>query len=151
MKHLVALGKSGRRSLQIDIFRRRFYEFKFLHILISRKALKSLRRHLLLVTSSDLLPKHVLHCTYSPSPKSCVMLTSPTSLDPFPRETVSWAIVLILLQIKCNSQLSICAFFFSWHMQRELHVYIEQQDMHWIQGNPCSTRVGCGVEKVKKE
>ena len=35
-----ALGKTGRTGLQIDTFRRRFFEPKFLHLLISRKALK---------------------------------------------------------------------------------------------------------------
>ena len=38
---LCALGRTGRTGLQVDIFRR-FYEPKFLHLLISRKALKSL-------------------------------------------------------------------------------------------------------------
>ena len=39
---LCALGKKNRTGLQIYIFRRRFYESNFLHLLISRKALKSL-------------------------------------------------------------------------------------------------------------
>jgi len=39
---LCALGKTGRTGLQIDIFRKRFYEPKFSHVLLSRKAVKSL-------------------------------------------------------------------------------------------------------------
>ena len=35
-------GKNSRTGLQIDTFRRRFYAPQFLHLLISRKALKSL-------------------------------------------------------------------------------------------------------------
>ena len=44
---LCALGKTGRRGLQIGTFRRRFYELNFLHLLVSGKALK-----LLTVTSA---------------------------------------------------------------------------------------------------
>ena len=39
---LCALGKTGRTGLQIDLFRRRFYESQFLHRLISRETLTSL-------------------------------------------------------------------------------------------------------------
>ena len=39
---LCALGKTGRTGLQTDIFKRRFYEPTFLHLLLSRKVLKSL-------------------------------------------------------------------------------------------------------------
>ena len=39
---LCALGKTGGTGLQIDLFRRRFYEFQFLHLLIPRKTLASL-------------------------------------------------------------------------------------------------------------
>ena len=39
---LCALGKTGRTGLQIDLFRRRFYESQFLHLLISRETLTSL-------------------------------------------------------------------------------------------------------------
>ena len=44
---LGALGKTGRRGLQIDISRRRFYESQFLHLLIPREMLT-----LLMVTSA---------------------------------------------------------------------------------------------------
>ena len=36
------LGKTGRTGLQIDLFRRRFYESQFLHLLIPRETLTSL-------------------------------------------------------------------------------------------------------------
>ena len=39
---LCALGKTGGTGLQIDLFRRRFYEFQFLHLLIPRETLTSL-------------------------------------------------------------------------------------------------------------
>ena len=39
---LCALGKTGRTGLQIDLFRRRFYESQFLHLLIPRETLMSL-------------------------------------------------------------------------------------------------------------
>ena len=39
---LCALGKTGRTGLQIDLFRRRFYESQFLHLLIPRETLTSL-------------------------------------------------------------------------------------------------------------
>jgi len=64
------LGKIGRPSLQIDIFRRRFYELNFLHLLISRRARKLLTRHFLLVTSNNLLPKCVLDFMRPPSLKT---------------------------------------------------------------------------------
>ena len=53
---LCALGKTGRTGLQIDIFRR-FCESKFLHIFISRKALKSLAWHLLWLLGKEMLWK----------------------------------------------------------------------------------------------
>ena len=64
------LGKIGRPNLQIDIFRRRFYELNFLHLLISRRARKLLTRHFLLVTSNNLLPKCVLDSMCPPSLKT---------------------------------------------------------------------------------
>ena len=39
---LCALGKTGRTGLQIDLSRRRFYKFQFLHLLIPRETLMSL-------------------------------------------------------------------------------------------------------------
>ena len=42
MRHSVLWGKTRRTDLQIYIFRRRFYESNFLHLLISRKPLNSL-------------------------------------------------------------------------------------------------------------
>ena len=39
---LCALGKTGRPGLQIDLSRRRFYKFQFLHLLIPRETLMSL-------------------------------------------------------------------------------------------------------------
>ena len=40
---LCALGKTGRTGLQLlDLFRRRFYESQFLHLLIPRETLTSL-------------------------------------------------------------------------------------------------------------
>lgn len=46
------------------VFRRRFYEPSFLHLLISRKALRSLMETPPPVTSSHLLPKCVLACSH---------------------------------------------------------------------------------------
>ena len=51
---LCALGELAEQALRTDIFRRKFHEPNFLHLLILRKALKSLR-YLCLVTSSNLL------------------------------------------------------------------------------------------------
>ena len=66
--------------------------------------------HLLLVTSSDL---HEIACT-SPSSKITYLLTCPPNFfEQFLRAVwgaVSWVIVLILPQIKLDSQLSNCAF-----------------------------------------
>ena len=71
--------------------------------------------HLLLVANSKTLPKCVLDHTYPTSLKSCVTLTlPPTSLEQFLRaiwNAVSWTVVLILFQMKLNSQLSHCVFF----------------------------------------
>ena len=39
---LCALGKTGRTGLQIDHFKRRFYESQFLHLLKPRETLTSL-------------------------------------------------------------------------------------------------------------
>ena len=39
---LCALGKAGRTDPQIDIFSRKFYEPQFMHLIIPRKALKSI-------------------------------------------------------------------------------------------------------------
>ena len=70
------------------------------------------------MSSSKPLPKSVLHCTY-PFSKIIYNINSdllPCSLEQFLRtlwNTVSWVIVLILPQIKLNSQLSHCAFLFS--------------------------------------
>ena len=39
---LCALRKTGRTGLQIDLFRKRFYESQFLHLLIPRETLTPL-------------------------------------------------------------------------------------------------------------
>ena len=56
------LGKLAEQDFRQDIFRRKFYEPNFSHLFILRKALKSLRDHLLLMTSSNLLPRCGLNC-----------------------------------------------------------------------------------------
>ena len=59
--------------------------------------------------------KYVLECMYSPFTKiTCILTFPPASLEQFLRaiwEAVSQAIVLILPQIKLNSQLSRFALF----------------------------------------
>ena len=51
---LCALGELAEQALRTDIFRGKFHESNFLHLLILRKALKPLK-YLCLVTSSNLL------------------------------------------------------------------------------------------------
>ena len=70
-------GKTGRTDPQIVICRTRFYKPNFLHLLISRKELKSLTVNLLFMTSSNLLvtsgkflPKCVSDCSSPSSSKS---------------------------------------------------------------------------------
>lgn len=61
---IYALGKLAERDSSQDTFRRKFYEPNFSHLFILRKALKSLRDHLFLMTSSNLLPRCGLNCMY---------------------------------------------------------------------------------------
>ena len=67
------------------------------------------------MTSSKLLPKCMFDCTCPPSLKSCVTLTFPLPLGAVPQSYLRCCLsdcVLTLPQIKFNSQLSGCAFFF---------------------------------------
>ena len=58
-KALCALGKTGRTGLQLlDLFRRRFYESQFLHLLIPRETLTSL-----MVTSALAMQRRQWHPT----------------------------------------------------------------------------------------
>ena len=61
---IYALGKLAEQDFRQDMSRRKFYEPNFSHLFILRKALNSLRDHLLLVTSSNLLPRRGLNCMY---------------------------------------------------------------------------------------
>ena len=119
---LGALRKTGGTGLQrVRYFQELILWAQFLHLLISRKHYTfSSWWHLLLVTSSNL---HKTFCKNMclivcilPSPKSHIYWPSPpTSLEQFLRairNAVSQAAVLILPQIKLNSQLSHCAFLF---------------------------------------
>ena len=118
------LGKTGRTGLQtVRCFPGKILWVHFLHLLLSRKALKSFMWCLLLVTSGNLhetsdylLKECALDCVYSPFTTISYILTSPppTSLVQFLRaiwNAASRAIVLILPPIKLDSQLSYCAFF----------------------------------------
>ena len=132
---LCAPGKTGRTRLQIDIFWRKFYEPNFLHLLIPRKALKSLMETSVpcdLIASFSCLVATLyqdvcLGGRHTPIAKAIYILTSPaTSSKQFLRaiwEAVPQAIVLSKPQTKLNSQLSRCTFFFSsqqfWQPQSE--------------------------------
>ena len=81
------------------------------------------------------IKNYVLDCIYSPFTKiTYILCVPPISLEQFLRPiwaAVSWAVVLILLQIKLNSQLSCCALFFkstqaskqifTWHSVNQLY------------------------------
>ena len=69
---------SGRMGLQIDIFRRKFYEPNFLHISIFRKALKSLTK--ISIPKPNFLPRCRLGYTYHFS-KNHMYTDFPTSLE----------------------------------------------------------------------
>lgn len=61
VRHSVLWDKLAAQAFQIDIFRGRFYEPSFLHLLISRKSTKFFHGDVCsCVTSSHLLPKYVL-------------------------------------------------------------------------------------------
>ena len=111
-------GKNCRTRLQIvKYFLELILWAQFLHLLISRKALKSFMvtfcSSWLAVTFTRLAEafckKYVLDWRYSPFTKiTCLLTFSPASLEQFLRaiwDAISWAIVLILPQIKLNSQL----------------------------------------------
>ena len=113
---LCALGKTGRTGLQIlKYFQEMILWAQFLQLLLSRKVLKSFMVTSTHETSRNLLQKicawlhglrlHQNHI-YTDHP--------PSSLEQFLRGiwgAVFWAMVLILLQVKLNSQLSFYAFF----------------------------------------
>ena len=73
---LCVLGKTGIVGLQIvRYFQEKILWAQFLHLLISRKVLKSFMVILLLVTSSNFLQKHVLDCMHSPFTKiTCIII-----------------------------------------------------------------------------
>ena len=117
---LCALGKLARTGLQtVRYFQEKILWAQFVHLLMSREALKSVM--VTSVPSSNLLQKRVLDCLYHTSFPSFTKITyiltfPPTSSERFLRaiwNAVSQAIVLILPQIKLNSQLSRCTLFFS--------------------------------------
>ena len=63
---LCVLGKLAEQALRkLDIFRRTFSEPRFLPLSILGKALKTLTEIPVSVTSSNLLQRSVLDCTYS--------------------------------------------------------------------------------------
>ena len=122
---LYALGKTGRTDLQIvKYFQELILGAQFLHLLVSRKALKSFMvttapfdyqkpRE----TSRNLLETCVFDYLYSLFTKIPYILTyPPVSLEQFLR-ALSQASVLILPQIKLNLQLSRSAFFFMLTMR----------------------------------
>ena len=86
---------------------------------------------LLLVTNSNLLQKICAWLHVLPLHKITYILTfPPTSLEQFLRaiwNAVSQAIVLILPQIKLNSQLSCCAFFSVDHFHHMLFIKNKSQ------------------------
>ena len=79
------LGKTGRTDLQtVRYFQRKILWVEFLHLLLSRKALKPFTWCLLLMTSSNLhetssylLKECVLDCVYSPLTTISYILTFP--------------------------------------------------------------------------
>ena len=84
-------GKLAEQAFrELYIFRRSFYEPSFLHLLISRKALRSLMETPAPVTGSNLLPS-VLACTHPLFTRVlCITDLSPTfwSALPEPSETL---------------------------------------------------------------
>ena len=121
---LCALGEAVSTSFQID-FQEKILWAQFLHLL-SKKSLKSFMvtpaAGNLRGTSSKPLQNVCLISWTAPPNKNhiCTNFPLPTSLDQCLStlwNAASWAIVFILPQIKLNSQLSSCNFFFSQHIQ----------------------------------
>ena len=83
-------GKTGKTSLQVDVYRRKFYESKF-HLLVLRKTLKALNE--VFISCTQWGPStEMFDCT---SPKSHISLSLHPSWAWFLRaiwEAVSWAI-----------------------------------------------------------
>ena len=116
-------GKTGRLGLQIvRYFQEKILWVQFLHLPASRKALKSY-----IVTSDPMTSSNLHETSNNLLQNVCLTASFPhhqnhiyTDLPPYLLEqflrtiwnSASWAIVLILPQIKFNSQLSCCAFFF---------------------------------------
>ena len=100
---------------QLDVFRNMFYD---LNLLISRKAVNPI-----MVTSRKPFVKWVingiechLHQSLMYWPSSHCLFGAASQLS---WGTASQAAVLILPQIKLNTQFSGCALFFSWHLRQE--------------------------------
>ena len=113
------LAEQAFRSL--DIFWRWFYEPSSCISSYLEKHQNLSWWHLFLVTSINLLQNACAWLHVLPSPKAHIYCPHPpTSLEQSLRATwnaVSQAIVLFLLQIKLNPQLSHCTFFFSRQLQ----------------------------------
>ena len=135
-------GKSGWTGLQIVRYSQELILWaQFLHLLISRKPLKSFMVTLFLVTSEDFTRlaeafwKKCFMAWISPSPKITYILSfSPASLEQFLRAiwgTGSRAAVSILPQIKLNFQLSHSAFF----SFRSTSSYLERYEI--LHGHDC--------------
>ena len=144
-KHSVDVGKTGRTGLQIDVFRSWFYEPNSCTSLYLEKHWNPLWWQLFLLISKSLTKlletvwKNIcLIVCIPPSSKSHLHWPFPPgSLGQFLRDiwsAVSWAAVLILPQIKLNSQLSHCAFFFQSTEGRYSHpigsVFLENLDWY---------------------
>ena len=135
MKHSVCSGKNWQnKPTEVTYFQEQILWAQFLHLLISRKAVKSF-----IVTSGPCdrgnLQKCVLDCMYPTSPKSHIYWPFPLPLGRSFSKAVSWAIVLILPPIKLNSQLSRCDFFLSWQRQMDGPTGMAARNSLWVLEN----------------
>ena len=124
---LCAQEKTGKTGFQIvRYFQKLILWAQFLYLLKSRKALKSFMvstvSHDFMRLAEVFWKTYVLDCMYFPFTKiTCILISPRHPLEQFLRAiwgAVSWSAVLILPPIKLNLQLSCCAIFFNWLLQK---------------------------------